>query len=263
MPGGSLPAADPASMAGQEDALHRALTDRLVALTAVYAELKSKQLTLGIMLICAAVGVVCACVGFVCWWEGQASESTETPYEERTRRFQAAFGSGSGSGPKAAGTAGDPFAERQRQLRQRVRILPADEDDADDAGVVGQPTGQACEPVTASASGSSADTSLRQRKRDRRGSTYNTIPGQLQQATGEQAAGSDGASVAPLGAAGAAATDKKSTERGGWSSWLPFSKSAPTEGTTAQGSVQEQYAQRQAYLRQQITILPADSDSDE
>ena len=262
-------------MAGQEDALHRALTDRLVALTAVYAELKSKQLTLGIMLICAAVGVVCACVGFVCWWEGQASESTETPYEERTRRFQAAFGSGSGSDPKAAGTAGDPFAERQRQLRQRVRILPADEDDADDAGVVGQPTGQACEPVTASASGSSADTSLRQRKRDRRGSTCNTIHGQLQQVTGGQAAGSDGASVAPLDAAGAAVAGKKgaavsatrpnpmSTERGGWSSWLPFGKSAPTEGTTAQGSVQEQYAQRQAYLRQQITILPADSDSDE
>lgn len=258
---GSLAAADVASMVGQ-DALHRALTDRLDALTAVYAELKRKQLALGIILICAAVGVVCACVGFVCWWEGQASESTETPYEERTRRFQAAFGSGSGS-PRAAGTGNDPFAERQRQLRQRVRILPPDDDDADDAEVAGQSTGQACESVTASESGGSADMALRQRKRGRPRSS----------ATREQPLDPDGASVAPLDATDTAATNKMgtavnaglkpmSTERAAWFRWLPLSKSVPPEDTTMQAQVQEQYAQRQAYFRQQVTILPADDSDD-
>jgi hypothetical protein len=248
------------------ETLQKVLADRLVALTALYAELKSKQLTLGIILICAAVAFICACIGGICWWDRQANEITETPYEERTRRFQAALGGDRCGSIEAARAAKDPFAERQQQLRRQVRILPADDDgsgdDSDGDGeprLAGQSIGQG-DSIAASAS-STAVSSLRQRKRVHGISA-------AEQPTGENALAA--AAVDPAGTAGTGRTDAAikarsnpaSPQGAGWLSWLSFGSVGTPSDEPVRSEMRGQYAERQAHLRQQIKILPADDSDD-
>jgi outer membrane biosynthesis protein TonB len=227
--------------------LHSAMAEKLEDLAGSYAELKDKQLTLAILVGFAAVGLVAACIGFVCWLENQPDdESTESPYDERTRRFRAALGPGTDGdeGAAAAAEAQDPYAERQKYFRQQVQILPADDDEPEP------------EPELEPEPEPEPEPPLRQRKRS--GSAAATRPAQ--------------AAAAVAAVAGAASTNKKTDESevavtaqadgagggGGWWNWL-VSGGGGGGGATAAADA---YAERQKHFRQQITILPADDVDD-
>lgn len=240
------------------EGLQRVLADRLVTLAALYADLKSKQLTLGIMLICAGIGVICACMGCICLWERQAKAITEDPFEERTRRFKAALGGDSGS-QDATGSE-NPFAERQRQLRRQVRILPADNDDGSSGDDNPQLAGRAGDAIASGPNGT-ATSPLRRRKRVS-GSSAAEQPGSRKDPDAADTA-AETMTAGRADAAVEARSNPVSPQTGGWLSWLPFrvSAGAPTDELVKR-QMKGQYAERQAYLRQQIKILPADDSDD-
>ena len=240
------------------EALERMLADRFVALSALYADLKSKQLTLGIMLTCALVGVICACMGCICLWERQAATITETPFEERTRRFKAALGGDSGSQNPSRASSDNPFAERQRQLRRQVRRLPADNDDDGSGENKPQLGGQAGD-ATASGPNGTATSSLRRRQRVHGHSTVeqsliNKVPAADTAAQTMTTGGTD--------AAAKAMSNSVNLQPGGWLSWLPFRTAGAPRDELVRRQMKGQYAERQAHLRQQIRILPADDSDD-